>query len=353
MGGASMGYRGLSKGTAAFLAAAALLAAGFAGLVLWNRGRDEALRAELKRQAEKYDAKLEAAEQAEENHRAEVLARLPGLVCWGDELTAGGYPEKLLQKMEADGYYLPVVNMGVGGEDTVAIMARAGALPVVANPFTIPAGTTEALLTIKGEDGSDPDILRQGDGGVNPVEIGGVTGTLSIRQDSPTSPSFDYYSTRAQAGEAVEVERGTPIRLTGAQAYTDYVAVVWMGENGGWDTPEELVAQQQAIADTLQKNAGKVLFLGLVSGDAASRAPLEAAMAEAWGNRFVNLREYLSAEGLADAGLTPTEEDAADMERGAIPASLRTGETQLTDKGYDLVAQLVYERLQQLGFLEK
>lgn len=168
-----MGYRGLSKGTAAFLAAAALLAAGFAGLVLWNRGRDEALRAELKRQAEKYDAKLEAAEQAEENHRAEVLARLPGLVCWGDELTAGGYPEKLLQKMEADGYYLPVVNMGVGGEDTVAIMARAGALPLWPTPSPSRRGLPKPCLPSRGKTARIPIFSGRGTAGSTPWKSAG------------------------------------------------------------------------------------------------------------------------------------------------------------------------------------
>lgn len=104
--------------------------------------------------------------------QAAMAQYLPGIVCWGDSLTAGTggegitYPqtieelidENILSKNHCDMGTIPVVNMGVGGEDTCTILGRNGAVPfTVKKDFVIPAGTEPAEIEIEG--GSP---LRQG-----------------------------------------------------------------------------------------------------------------------------------------------------------------------------------------------
>ena len=72
---------------------------------------------------------------------------------------------------------------------------------------------------------------------------------------------------------------------------------------------------------------------------------LEEAMAAVFGDRYVNLREYLSTRGLADAGLSPTERDRRDMEAGRVPESLRSDEVHLNRYGYRDMGELVFRKL--------
>ena len=79
---------------------------------------------------------------------------LPGIVCWGDSLTSGpgrnamSYPTALQNYIDDSisvmcpeakelGISIPVVNMGVGGEDTNTILGRNGAVPfITSSAFT-------------------------------------------------------------------------------------------------------------------------------------------------------------------------------------------------------------------------
>ena len=60
---------------------------------------------------------------------------IPGIVCYGDSLTYGSggegvsYPSVLEECLRKNRIYIPVVNMGIGGENTVTIAGRAGAIP--------------------------------------------------------------------------------------------------------------------------------------------------------------------------------------------------------------------------------
>lgn len=50
---------------------------------------------------------------------------IPGIVCFGDSLTFGSggdgvsYPSVLEENLERDRIYIPVSNLGIGGENTV------------------------------------------------------------------------------------------------------------------------------------------------------------------------------------------------------------------------------------------
>ena len=66
---------------------------------------------------------------------------IPGIVCIGDSLTAGtegGYPKFLSDALIYNGVRVPVYNIGVGGENTLTIAGRMGAIPFTVYAFTIP-----------------------------------------------------------------------------------------------------------------------------------------------------------------------------------------------------------------------
>lgn len=279
------------------------------------------------------------------------------IVCWGDSLTAGtgggltDYPgvlEDLLQKNVNKEIF--VANAGVGGESSATICARAGVYDplALAEEVVLPAGREKTEIVL------NYPVLRQCSSDVlNPCYIGGVEGALSIEQESYTSKECHYYfQPSASLDDAKYFAAGTEVVTRQATAFENCFPVVFIGQNGGWENIDELIAQQRALIGEEALATGRYLVLGLTSGSAASRAELENATEAAFGERYVNLRAYLSGQGVADAGITVTSEDRQQMAEGIVPDGLRSDEVHLNAKGYRLVGNLVYDVMSRLNFTE-
>ena len=75
-----------------------------------------------------------------------------------------------------------------------------------------------------------------------------------------------------------------------------------------------------------------------------------------FGNKYFNLRFYLSRNGLADASLTPTTEDTTAMNNGLCPPSLMASDelpdqTHLNSIGADLLAKQIWLKLKENGLI--
>lgn len=302
-----------------------------------------------------YEAKQKKIDASNLKFEKEILSDIPGFITWGDSLTAGAggngvsYPSVLQDLISTKVYELPVVNMGVGGENTDTIMGRAGSVPFVTNEFTIPNGTSKTLIDLRSQNGDNVAPLRQGDGGINPVTISGVKGTISINQSSVTSSNFNYYFTRSVEGKSVKVKDESPIKTDSLYKYKNYVPIIFMGQNGGFNTNQELINQINSILK-MNKSNKKFLVLGLTTGDSISRSALETAMKEEFGSRYLNLREYVSKNGLSIAGIKPSQKDLTAMKIGAMPPSLLSDKVHFNEYGYRVVGHAVFERLNKLGY---
>lgn len=283
---------------------------------------------------------------------------VPGIVCFGDSLTYGSggegvsYPSVLEEKLKKNRIYIPVVNMGIGGENTVTIAGRAGAVPFRTAAFVIPEKTVPVEFTFLEEEGKPIRPLYQGETGINPCTIAGVCGRISKEEDE--QGSMTYFFTREEAGESVSVAEGSEIETWASTQFADYIYVVFMGENGGWlENPQELISQQQAILSMQEKCKGNYLVIGLPTGTKAERESLEKALYDAYGEKFFNIREYMSTEALKDAGIKPTAEDTERMAEGRVPASLLADHIHFNAEGYRLLGNQVYEKMEELGYFEE
>lgn len=156
----------------------------------------------------------------------------------------------------------------------------------------------------------------------------------------------------------------------------NYIFVIWIGTNGGWSLPvkdeegnpvldengnqkyEEdvptLIGQIDAIlSNQLDKNK-RFLVIGLTEG---KKDALDSALQNKYGDKFVNIREYLSTEGMTAAGMTPTQDDLEMMAKGLVPYSLRKIENghytvHYTDTGYTVIGNYLYERMDALGYFD-
>ena len=282
---------------------------------------------------------------------------LPGIVCWGDSLTFGSggngtsYPSVLEERLRNERMYIPVVNMGIGGENTVTIAGRAGAIPFRLKEFTIPEESIPVEIFYQEDEGKSIRPFEQGDSGINPCIINGVSGRMSGERSE--DGIMHYFFTRSEKGETVHVPEGTEVETWAASQYSDYVYVVFMGENHGWNNIQDLIEQQQAILSMQEKYAGNYIVVGLPTGTREERRELEEALYEAFGDKFLNIREYLSTQGIYDAGIKPSEDDLARMEEGLIPTSLLADHIHFNAAGYRLIGNFMYERMNELGYFDE
>lgn len=347
---------------------------------------------------------LEFVQQAYDKDMQTVQSYLPGIVCWGDSLTAGSagnasYPHTLQNYIDtylceiyelystldnARDYSwvdwskytvsIPVVNMGSGREDCATVLGRSGVLPYVLDKtLEIPGGMEPVAIALRSSNGNAVTPLTAGSIGVNPVSIGGVQGTLTL---VPGAGGNTYRFTRAEAGDPVSVEAGTQIITAAAQEYRDYVHIVWVGTYENYESPESLVASVKQLLSRQAQNPDRYLVLGpcTVNGswDGATASTMDAidlAMMQEFGDRYINVRKYLMSDGMSaigltvaqmaynmtEAGLAAFQEEMALVGEGTVPTSFRSNGTDadLNGSAYNLIGKLVYRRMESLGYFDE
>jgi lysophospholipase L1-like esterase len=285
----------------------------------------------------------------------------PDIACDGDSITAGAggggtsYPGVLQSFLTAGGYLGTVRNLGVGGESSRGISARQGGRPVL---VTVPTGSIPAsggvVVTIAYDDGVGATLLTGGTAGVNPVEISGVRGTLSLSTGT-------YTFTRAVAGNVVDVPFPAPLITAASRDRRDDIHIMGMGQNDGAFDVNVLIGRYRAMIEHIRPGIKNWLVLGLHTGNAASRAATETAMITAFGRRYVNTRQWLSSSAaLLSVGITPTTADQTAIAEGSLPRSFWANTTagsedavHLNAAGYTAYARFIFARLVELDMLLK
>lgn len=277
--------------------------------------------------------------------------------CWGDSLSQNSYEDEL-QTLIGEEYTVEVC--GVGGETSAEIATRSGGRVIYLNNITIPATTTPvqvATYATPFRNNIDNENIRIGRRTVgiqtvNPVTIGGIEGTLSVTQTTEASTDAVWYFTRSVAGSELIINRPTAMITNAAKTYRGGIGALWIGGNGGFNGDANILINQidsmLAIANFREYI---VLAIQQASGNGTTYAPVDTALLNKYGRRFLNEREYMINYGLADAGITPTAQDNIDIADGKIPTSLRVDEIHLNAAGNLIVAQQIHERLIELGVI--
>lgn len=287
------------------------------------------------------------------------VASGPDIDCDGDSMTAGAggngtsFPSVLGQLMSSAGSKAVVRNSGVGGESSVSITARMGgyAFQVRVIDGVIPATTTPVVITFDQLNGQIVRPLMQGNGGASGFigDLAGIKGSIALIRPNGSSNSWDnanYYTfTRLVAGNAVTVNRPEPFITDYAKARQGDIKIIWIGQNG----PSEARAIQDAKAIVQSMQALDKRYI-VISKPTASSSDDALWFAE-FGERFIPIKKYLVEFGLQDAGITPTEQDLADIAANNIPSSLRSDAVHWNSAGYTILAQQVFKKLKQLGWI--
>lgn len=283
------------------------------------------------------------------------IESVPGrIICWGDSLTHGiltafdnlaeyPYPRRLSQLTGME-----VKNYGIGAEAAEAIAIRQGGLLLAVKPFTIPAGTTPvAIELISDLNGTPAPVAVYGLAGINPVTIGGIEGDI-LRYGNT------IYFTRRESGDSVTLKGITRVNTFAMKDKRDNdIMVIWSGHNNDYvnGQGDKLIS----VIDKMIKYHGSDRYI-IVGMTAERRAPaykdINAALAEKYGDKFIDAQSYLADPvRLTELGITPSARDIDYLSRGWTPPSLLAADDlHLNQAGYDIIAQLVYEKITELGY---
>jgi len=301
------------------------------------------------------DAKLD------DNPDATLAARLnaggqmalSNLAFWGDSFMtvgAGGdpYPQQVATAM-ARTYN----NGGIGGQTSPQIIARQGAkcarLTVSGN--SIPASGPVSVTSISNLVLSTPSTTSATRTLVG--ALAGIPGTLTCVESASGDSSDTYTFTRTNAGSAVFCAPDTP--FVPDTQYRSWTSIIGIGRNNVGDLTGILADTAAAVSCLTHDH---YLIVGVTNGSTEASGSagynnvvaLNRALAEIYGDRFIDIRGYLINRGLADAGLTPTSQDNTDLASDIVPTSLRSDTLHLNAVANPLIKNLVVNRLNYKGF---
>lgn len=329
----------------------------------------------------------------------------PDISCWGDSIThgiAGRYNVDSANALNVDlaglgssasgDNYVQVLsnlirryvyggvtvhNNGVGGETSAVIAARAGAEGY--QLYLDKAATVSSYATVisiaQNASSGRLGILRQGDGHtINPVTMVGedeggnpvtVTGRieLSLADGAPASTNiqtcdysllkYTFYRTDGGEGE-VYLTKNTKIVTSGSYLYDGTFCIIFIGQNGGYANAAELIRQQEQMLKALECGEN-YLIISTLSGTASSRESLRKALAEKWGDKYINMGTALTAEetyrliGLSDEAIAA---DASSIATGKVSGIFTGDGVHPTALGYAAVGNVIFERMADLGYFD-
>jgi hypothetical protein len=276
------------------------------------------------------------------------LGSQSGILDWiigsGDSLTmgTGGTPYTTqLMTIEPD---WNVINMGVGGETSTTIAGRMGGRPmlvtVAGSRIPTSGGVTVTLSSDDGEAPPLPLLQNAGAGGVNPVRIAGVEGTLSV---SGTGP-YTYTFTRSLPGSAVTTNGFFPLITQAMRDYRSGIHVLWWGINDGATDASHIIARIRALTEWLTDPVPRYLVVGTSGG--IGRATINQQLLQEFGRRYINVLAYLLSDAaFTESDITKTAQDIIDIGNTTVPTSFRFDSTHFNDIGYWLLAKLVRDRI--------
>lgn len=390
-----MGPKAILVVLAAVMVVSSIVAAVVIGTVEAKQATESRQNTEQYRmdEAKREQAELARLDAIYEKARELAHQAMPGFLLLGDNLTAGLGGNKTdyglaLQQMVTDDivtpfrfedvvdaefrrivhtnekrFALPVATIaryGVSGESTATTLSMDGAYDILlTEPVTVPAKCENVKIAFQSERG---DYIYPLIGGSkrseNVLLYDAATGNRveGILQPLTSSDPVEYLFVRLEAGEETTFPAGARLVTRQSQENRELFPIIWMGMNGGFDSIEDLVEQHIALLSDKELYAeGFYLVIGRIDSTAAEEAAFEAA----FGDHYLNAREYLNQHGLEAANLEPTEIDLAVIPTGQVPVSLRDVNNpnrypyNLNRLGYIAIGREVYRRIAALGFFDR
>jgi hypothetical protein len=276
------------------------------------------------------------------------------LIDVGDSLTAGAGGNGIsitntTKNLLGDEW--TVLNMGVGGENTLTIGARQGGIPMyIPESIIIPNDGSEVvipnLLSTLNNESISP--LLQGDNGINPCLIDTIKCQLSFVNNN-------YYIKRIHSNNIPNyTTTANSIIKSNLSKQTSGVQTIFIGQNGGYDSAEDFLEQ----LDLFVEHKGDENVIIITSHKNVTSEIIDL-VSNRFENKHIDLKKYMSTNAISDAinigllpndGQYPTSDDIEAMANNNTPPSLLYDLTHFNSIGYELVGRLRYHRGIELGY---
>lgn len=230
---------------------------------------------------------------------------------------------------------VPVYEGGVSSQMSTEIALRQGGIrPRLVFPSNeVPAsGSVTVTLDVAGD-------WRNGFAWSFAGTVAGVIGVLA------KSTTNVWTFARTTAGAAVPIHRtGALFECSEGTVHRDRIQILWAGRNNV--NPTINVRDVKAMIRNLTPARPRYLVLSVTNNSLESSGTsgyngviaVNAAYAQEFGENYLDVRSYLIAHGLADAGIAPTADDTTAISQDRIPPSLMLDGTHLNTPGRQVVA---------------
>jgi len=300
------------------------------------------------------DGRLTALENAPPPSSVDYEKWIYGLLavaCFGDSLTAGGYPTILAGLLGRS-----VHTGAVGGQNSQQTATRQGGY---VNLLTVTGNTIPASGAVSITASTQAPISNQG-GGPIVGTLAGVAGSVSATFDGSGNRTA-YLFTRATAGVALIIDPATPfIPLEDDHPFK--ITVFWYGRNNFWtgrtdfdNAKAEVKAALAASIAHLKPLNKKFIVMSVLTDNKPAEwmgtekynaiTSLNEELKALYPRQFIDIRRALVR------GYNPAmSQDVIDFGHDVTPTSLLSDTLHLNFAGNTLVAQTVFNFIQQKGW---
>lgn len=187
-------------------------------------------------------------------------------------------------------------------------------------------------------------------------EIKGVETEASTEATTVTSTESTTNSSQSKSGSgSLHITTPTEIITPPSIERVGDILVLQMGNNGGFDFDFNVLVDQYNAMIAHNGN-DYFIIVGDTDGSQEDRSEWEYTLLQAFGDHFLNMREYLvnaALNGELDQfGITLNDYDYDQISRGEVPYSLKSDGSHLNSYGYWLEGKAIYELGLILGYWE-
>ena len=270
----------------------------------------------------------------------------------GDSITAGSgasaysknYYWVLSSMLINSGTVKSRINIGVAGGGSQAVAANAGAYGVyITSAVTIPATTDGVNLSLNREIKNSAGLLIEANRN-NPCYLSGVKGNVVYT-------SGNYVFTRAEAGTQKYVAAGSSLLLYGGKIAEEAdLMTIFVGTNDALDTNPSAEKNAASITniDTMTRLSKTGKYIVVSPYVASVNDDYRHALSAKYGQRYYDMYSYFSGQGVYDAIAEGLIDSGSQSDWATL---LLSDGVHPNDTGHKLIAERLYERMQELGWV--
>lgn len=269
------------------------------------------------------------------------------LMVWGDSFISLLYENSAAISISLnEKTQMPVYVAANPGDSLKMIAARQGGMPAIVSPVTIPAGSEPVEIVLNSPIGGGLTPALDVNAGLNPCFIGGVEG--NIYYGSKNKLMFK----RIIEGEEVVISEPTSLQTKGMTDNLSAYQLIFVGEKYYGSNADEIVSIYQKMVDAMPENSLGYLIVGNISGSRITHSELEGKMQAAFGDNYLNLRDYLTTTVFEEyPGLVLNDEQTQQANNGIVPGLFLEGNVFSADGAY-IVSDVIYNKLKALGYCQ-